>query len=221
MLNNKWLLRLSLTAIIFSLIFAVPTLLFNQYLGGNEMRGDIASFGFVSPIVFMVVAIIANVLPPVAVLPFWIIGVTLFGFPYGYIYIFIANMTAGMLNYYLARRWGRPILQRLLGKGGLAQVDKIGKLASSHTIFYLRLVGGALTDYISYASGLVKIEPKKYFLASLAGCWPMLLFAFYIVHESLNKRLVVVAGLVGVFYLINYLVSLLIIPVFLRYRQGK
>lgn len=215
------LVRVGLSAVVICLLFALPTLLFNQYLGGSDLRDDIASFGFVSPLAFIIVASVANILPPVAVLPFWIVGVTLFGSPAGYLYILIANTTAGIINYYLARRYGRRILGKFLGQYGLGQIDRMGRLISPKTIFYLRLVGGSLADYISYASGLVKINFKKYLIASLIGGLPMLLFAFYIVHQSLNKRLVVVAGLVGLFYLVNYLVSLLIIPIFFKSRQGK
>lgn len=215
------LFRLGFSAIVICLLFALPTLLFNQYLGGSDLRDDIASFGFISPLVFIVVATAANVLPPVAVLPFWIVGVTLFGSSYGYVYIFIANTSASIVNYYLAERFGRHILGKFLGQYGLTQIDRIGKLISPRTIFYLRLVGGSLTDYISYSSGLVKIDFKKYLIASVVGGLPMLLFAFFIVNQSLNQRLVVVAGLVGLFYLINYLVSLLIIPVIIKHRQRK
>jgi len=108
------------------------------------------------------------------------------------------------------------MIQKFIGLGGLAEVDRVAGFTSPATIFYLRLVGGAMTDYISYAAGLMQINLRTYLTATFFGGLPMNLLAFYIIHRSLEQGLLATAGWLGLFYAVNYLSSLLIIPLVLK-----
>jgi uncharacterized membrane protein YdjX (TVP38/TMEM64 family) len=185
----------------------------------QAIRQQVISYGIFSPLIFICLTAVSNILPSIAALPLWLIGVSLFGFP-GYLYILVSNTLGSSINYYLARRWGRLVLQKVVGAEGLRQVDKLAQLISPQTIFLLRLVGGSLSDYLSYAAGLMQIGFRVYLIATVFGSLPMMMFAFIVISVALEKGLLATAGLFGIFYTVNYLTSFLIIPLVIN-RLGK
>ncbi len=218
MKRNKSLVKLCLTGLLLFLVLSVPALLINNYIKVEEIRHTVSSFGVLAPIIFIITASISNILPSVAALPFWLVGVSLFGFS-GYFYILISNTLGAIVNYFIAKKFGRKIITKLAGTDGLREVDKLAEFTSGKTLLYLRLVGGALSDYISYTAGLMKINLYIYIITTILGSLPMMLLAFFIINESLKKGIIAATGLIGIFYIINYLSSLLVIPLIIKHLK--
>ena len=84
----KPLVKLGLTVLLLFAVLSVPALLVNNFIKIDEIRHTVSSFGIFAPIIFIISASISNILPSVAALPFWLVGVSFFGFP-GYVYILI------------------------------------------------------------------------------------------------------------------------------------
>lgn len=212
----KPLVKLGLTVLLLFVVLSVPALLVNNFIKVEEIRHAVSSFGILAPVIFIISASISNILPSVAALPFWLVGVSLFGFP-GYVYILISNTLGAMVNYFMAKKFGRRIITKLAGTDGLREVDKLTEFTSVRTLFYIRLVGGALSDYISYTAGLMKINLYTYIITTILGSLPMMLLAFFVINESLKRGVVAATGLIGIFYIINYLSALLVIPLIIKH----
>jgi len=215
MTSHKSRVQFGLLLLLFFLILSVPAFFLGKFVQAENIRAAIISFGWLSPLFFILIASVSNILPSVAAMPFWLVGVSVFGSP-AYIYILVSNTFGSLINYLLARKFGRLFILKLAGQQGLEEIDKLTGLITPRTIFLLRLVGGSLTDYISYAAGLMGIDVWIYLQATVLGGLPMLLLAFYFIHEATSSGLLGAAGNLGVFYLINYLSSLLIIPLVLK-----
>lgn len=212
--SRKQMFRLSLVLISIFLLLSLPAFFLSGAVKTEGIRDTILSFGIYAPLFFILIASVSNILPSVAAMPFWLVGVTLFG-PPAYIYILISNTFGSLVNYYLAKNLGRLVVQKFVGKAGLSEIDRLADLITPRTIFLLRLVGGVMTDYISYAAGLMRIDAYLYLTATVVGSLPMMAIAFFLIHRSLESGLLGTAGYLGLFYLINYLSTLFVIPLFL------
>ena len=128
----------------------------------------ILNFGFLSPIIFILVYIISTALMfPGTILSF--VGATLFGTFKGFIFNLIGATIGASLSFLIAR---------LLGKDFVESLFKNMKFYSSfenngfNTILILRLIPIVPFNALDFASGVTKIKFKDYFFATLVGIIP-------------------------------------------------
>ncbi|MBN2153994.1 MAG: TVP38/TMEM64 family protein [Candidatus Lokiarchaeota archaeon] len=86
------------------------------------------------------------------------------------------SIFTGALAYYITLRGGRPIAEKLVPKRFLEPLDNLIKRYGTWFIFIMRAVPLMAFDPISYASGLLKINFKKYMIATVVGSVPRALF---------------------------------------------
>jgi uncharacterized membrane protein YdjX (TVP38/TMEM64 family) len=212
-LSSKKLKKLLLVLVILILVVSTPALFLQKGLNVNNIKLFVSSFGILAPLIFIIITTSTNVIPPLAATPFWIAGVVLFGPILGFLYSYLANVLGSTINYYIAKIWGRPAVAKVAGQSALNQIDKLPNIDHAKTVFLLKLVGGAATDYISYGSGLSKVTIAHYLLGTAFAITPMMLVGFLIISKiSFSSALSAASGL-GLFYLVNYLTTLLLIPV--------
>lgn len=211
--NLKWLVELLVIAAILLLIIVLSSK-YGHLLNTNQLRELVKSFGVLSPIIYIVLTAATNVVPPLAATPLWVLGALLFGFPWAYVYMFAANLLGAITNYSLARIFGRPVVKLLAGEKALVTVDRYVGVTDLRVVLLIRLVGGAATDYISYAAGLSSMRFGPYVFTTLVGTAPILLLGFLFTHKALSQQLLAGAGYFGVYFLITYLTAALMVPIF-------
>ncbi|MEX2756307.1 MAG: TVP38/TMEM64 family protein, partial [Candidatus Sigynarchaeota archaeon] len=86
------------------------------------------------------------------------------------------SIFTGALAYSITLRGGRPIAEKLVPKRFLDPLDNLINRYGTWFIFIMRAVPLMAFDPISYASGLLKINFKKYMIATIAGSIPRALF---------------------------------------------
>jgi uncharacterized membrane protein YdjX (TVP38/TMEM64 family) len=86
------------------------------------------------------------------------------------------SIFTGALAYSITLRGGRPIAEKLVPKRFLEPLDNLISRYGTWFIFIMRAVPLMAFDPISYASGLLKINFKKYMLATIVGSIPRALF---------------------------------------------
>ena len=72
-------------------------------------------------------------------------------------------MLSAILNFWIARRYGRTIVKRLVGSDALQKIDELSGLNERPLLISARVLGYLFFDLISYAVGLTPIGFKKYF----------------------------------------------------------
>ncbi|MFX0003819.1 MAG: TVP38/TMEM64 family protein [Candidatus Hermodarchaeota archaeon] len=81
----------------------------------------------------------------------------------------IGSMAAALLCFYVSKRGGRPLAKKFVGDKAIDMADDLIHKYGIKAIIVSRLIPFISFDVISYASGLVDIELKKYTIGTLIG----------------------------------------------------
>lgn len=118
----------------------------------------------------------------------------------------IGSVAGGLVNYYLAVRFGRPFILKygkyfFLGESKFQKVEKFFKNHGEITTFVGRLLPG-IRQYISFPAGLARMNLFRFclFTALGAGIWSVVLaFTGYfvgtnldLIKENINKITIVI-----------------------------
>lgn len=169
----------------------------------REVIKNAGPFGIV---VFVFLTWLTYVIAPISGSPFLFVGFYLFGQTV-IIYSFIAAFIASITNFWIARVWGRTLVEKLAGSESLKKVDCLANNYGLQTLFFFRIFLGSFHDAISYAFGLTKIRFTPYLITSILGMVPGT-FIWYLISLKVNNPLLFTALSVAIAYicLILYLV---------------
>jgi len=161
------------------LIIAVSILL--QWLlpaiTSEESQAFIAQLGFFAPLVIIGYTVLSHVFAPVAGSPGVLLGFALFGVVWGSVYLYIASLISAVINFYIARRFGREWVKKLAGKAAMKDVDSFVAKSGRQVLVLCRLFGFPIYEVISYAAGLTTLSFKSYFLiTAVVHAIPSLVF---------------------------------------------
>lgn len=202
------------------LTFAVvATWYLNNTTNATDLKGDILAFGALAPISFIVISAVSNIIPPIAITVFWLLGIILFGPVWGFIYSYIANLAGSCINYGITRVWGRRLIYKFAGQSGLDQINKYTKVTKPTDVLLLKTFSGAASDYISYAAGLGRLRFDTYLWTTALGSVPMMLLGFLLLYVGLKINLFTIAAAVAMFYTISYATTIFLVPLIYRLTQ--
>lgn len=88
----------------------------------------------------------------------------------------IGSMAAGLLCFYISKKGGRPLAEKFVGKKAINTADNFIEKYGIWAILISRMLPFIAFDPISYASGLVEMDTKKYTLGTLIGAIPRAFF---------------------------------------------
>jgi uncharacterized membrane protein YdjX (TVP38/TMEM64 family) len=88
----------------------------------------------------------------------------------------IGSMAAAILCFYISKKGGRPLAEKLIGKSAINMADHFIHKYGMSAIIIARFLPFVAFDPISYASGIVDMDIKKYSLGSFIGSIPRSFF---------------------------------------------
>lgn len=139
---------------------------FVNSVGIEQIRTNVAQFGIWAPFMILLLRLTSIVVPALPGTAYAILSGALFGFAQGLIVIAIADFLACAINFFIARRYGRGVVQRLVGKRFIDRLDQWSKKYLEGNFF---LMTGALMtsffDYICYAAGLSRMSWQRFISA--------------------------------------------------------
>ncbi len=143
-------------------------------IGLDRLREAIASAGPLAPLIYILIKILTFVVAPLSAGPLQLSSGVLFGLIPGALYTLLAETIGGSINFWLARRFGRPVVERLVGKDDMPRIDRFVKqIVDWKTLLYGRFFLFAIYDFISYAVGFSELKYRTYLIISLiAGILP-------------------------------------------------
>ncbi len=100
-------------------------------------------------------------------------------------------MVGAAVCFFLARLFGRPLVERLVGETSLEFADSFFKRYGKHAVFLARLIPVVSFDVISYASGLTAMGFWEFFIATGLGQLPATLVYSYL-GESLTGTIKII-----------------------------
>lgn len=180
-------------------------LFFTQfYWTPEEIELFITQFGPIGIVVYILLAAAFNVAAPLSGTPILLLGFSLFQQWAIWLYA-IGNFIAMAINFWLARRYGRILIKKMVGQESMSKVDEISQDYGLVALFMVRLFMSGINDIASYAFGLTSIRFRPYIIISfIASLPPYLLFTLISSEdqgtlELLLLQLIIAGVLAGVY----------------------
>jgi len=130
------------------------------------------SFGWRGPAVLAVVQLVQVVIAFIPGHVFLIAGGYAYGFWLGFAINWISVAAASQLSFYLARRAGRPLVNRFVPADALNRWNKISQEKGFAFFTLSFLLPVFPTDAMNFVAGLSGITARKFLLANLLGRVP-------------------------------------------------
>lgn len=172
----------------------------------EELRAWILTFGPWSPLVYIGVFSLQILVAPLPGQFLGVMGGYLFGALLGSLYSIIGLIVGGGLAILLARRFGRPLLERFFPTAQLALWEKKMRMRSGFTWWLLFLL--PVPDVVFYVAGLSSTRLRTLLIALVTGRGLGLFFANTLGHWTANAtpgwvlvQWAIVLLLAGILYL--------------------
>ena len=154
---------------------------FKQQIFTSEeaLRNLLYTMGPAAPFGFIFIQIIQTVIPIIPGALTIPMGSIIFGMKYGFLLNFIGIMIGSVMNFILARKFGRPLVEMIVDEkqfykyaSWLEDNNRFDKLFTFGMFFPL-----SPADFLCYLAGLSNISFNKYLLILTAGK-PLTLFIY-------------------------------------------
>ncbi|BAU40275.1 TVP38/TMEM64 family inner membrane protein YdjZ [Leptolyngbya sp. O-77] len=144
------------------LLIGLAIALVNQ-VGTEQLRADVARFGIWAPVIVLLLRLTSIVIPVLPGTAYSILAGGLFGFAQGLLIIVIADFIACTSNFFIAKRYGRSFVKKLVGQKFMVKVDSLGQNYLERNVFLVTgLLMTGLFDFVCYAVGLTQMEWRKF-----------------------------------------------------------
>jgi len=137
-----------------------------------KVRDFILGFGILAPFIFIALVILQVLFAPIPGQFIGFVGGFLFGIYLGVIYSMIGLILGSWIVFIIARKLGRPFVERIINKTSLKKFDKLMDKKGKMTLFLIYLLPAFPDDLISYLAGLTKIRIGTLILISTIGRLP-------------------------------------------------
>lgn len=165
--GSWWSRALGLAALVFC---GIGFFVFVQAVGPERLRDAVVATGPLAPIAYVVLKAATVILTPISGSPLRLTAGALFGFWDGVALSVLGSVLGGSANFWIARRFGRGVVARLLGPAALARVEPmLGRLATWKALALARVVLAPFWDALSYAVGLTRLRFKTYLAVAVVG----------------------------------------------------
>jgi uncharacterized membrane protein YdjX (TVP38/TMEM64 family) len=209
LLKNVWV-KLAIVLLFFVIVFVVLKVLGVDYskISPENVKEKILSLGVWAPIGYIVFYTLRPlILFPAAVTS--MVGGLAFGPTWGTLYTVIGATICAVVEFFIARIFGRGAVARFL-KGKLVSVDEAIEKHGFITVLMIRLIPNAPYDVQNYSLGLTRVKARDYFLATFLGIIPGTFVFVYLGHsvsdpKQLWKIMIAALLFLGVYFLQKHL----------------
>ena len=168
--RRRVVVLLALTLVALMLFVAAEQLLRGHLdFDPESLRTWLDDHGRVAPFMFVTLMVAAVVVSPIPSVPLDIAAGLAFGLFWGTVYTLIGAEIGATIAFLLARRLGRPGLERWAGRSMIRVVDRIADRVGWRGIAVMRLIPLFHFDWVSYAAGLSRMKLGSFMTATLVG----------------------------------------------------
>lgn len=148
-------------------------------MDSDEFRSVAESMGILGPLVVIMYIVVSHIVAPLAGLPGVLLGASIYGIVKTVLFIYIAGLISGAINFWISRKFGREWVTKLTGKKTMKQIDDFTQAAGVKVLITGRLFGFALFEIISYAAGFTNMSFKTYFvITAVFSAIPAIIFGY-------------------------------------------
>lgn len=203
------------------IIFITALTLGMNAIGIEKLQAFIADAGIFAPLAYIFIKTLTYIFAPLTSGPIQMMSGTLFNDIWlGVIYTLIGEVMGGSISFLLARRFGRPLVVRMVGASNIARIDEFyqQRLGGWRSLAVARLVLFSVWDFVSYAAGLAPVTFRAYVLVSIiVGAIPTFFTVLFGTYAIENPALLPLGyGLVG----LGIAAAVLLEKLIARWRKG-
>ncbi len=173
-----------------------------------SLREWIEGFGLFAPFVFVFVQIVQVIVAPIPGQFMALLGGYLFGPVNGTIYSMIGVTVGSGIVFLITKRYGRPLVERLLHEEVIAKLDTFTNRAGLPGLFVFFVIPGTPDDAVCFLAGLTPIRSVTFLTIVVIGRLPA-----YVLTNVAGERLatgrivdtIVILGTIGVISGVAYL----------------
>ena len=202
---NRRTLGTTLRFISILLLIVLAIWLIIRY-GIEQLRASVDRLGVWAPIAVFALRATSIVIPALPGTAYSLLAGGLFGFSKGLAVICLADLVSCSLSFWLSRRYGRTLVQRLVGERFMDRVDRLSQRHLERNFFLMTasLMTGFF-DFVAYGVGLTKAPWKRFFPALVISIAlsnpPIVALGAGILEKG---KLLLVFALLGVFRLLPW-----------------
>ena len=143
-------------------IFILAVVYLKLY-GIEPLRGAVEDMGFWAPLGLFTLRGISIILPALPSSVYSLLAGSLLGFKVGYLTIILSDLIFCSTAFFIARRWGRNPVSRLVGAGAMEKIDGFSKNQLEGNFFLMTgLLMTGIFDFLSYAIGISRTNWKLF-----------------------------------------------------------
>ena len=217
-----WAIKFSVLGIAILLYFILPGfqdfihtgMRFLQNRNFDGLRAFILSYGVWAPLTSIALMTMQSVLPLVPGIVITIANAWIFGWQYGALYSWLGALAGAVLDFGIARWFGRPVIERLVPKTLLDTADRFCRRNAVFAVLFTRLTPFIPFKVISYGAGLTSMSLPQFVLATGIGqTLPIILYSYLCLQLARNMRWTIGVTLLllvlafGVYYFRNNIES--------------
>ncbi len=181
-----------------------------------SLRVTLTQLGIWGPLVLIGVLAAVLIVPIVPASVFQVGAGLAFGPWLGLVYALVADGLGASVGFWLARRWGKPLLGHYLSPETQSGLERLTKRITGRGVIILRLIPGPAYPLVSFAAGYSPISYLRYILSSFIGVLPGLIL-LVLAGDIAESSPLIALGLV-----VLLIVGLLVLGRFIdgRAREG-
>jgi uncharacterized membrane protein YdjX (TVP38/TMEM64 family) len=196
-MKKHWgvLVILGIMAVVAFAIGGAPLI---RFLADQErVRAWIEGFGVWGPLALIAMIIVQTVLSvsPVSLLA--VAGAYVFGFWQGVLYAFIGLAIGSALCMILGRRFGRPLINRLIDPKSMATFDRFTEKRGPTFFFIIFVMPWVPDDLACYAIGLSRLSLKLMIVLAAFGRMPSVIVQCWLAAYATELPAGVIVGVVA------------------------
>jgi len=172
--RSRWTVALVVVLGILALVAART--IFDQYAvllsEPDVVRSFVAEFGILAPLAFVFMQACQVIIAPIPGQALGFASGWLFGAYWGTVYSLAGAVIGSFVAFHLARRWGRPFVERVIDASVLDRFDDFSSNHGYLGLFVVFLIPGLPDDVICFVGGTTDLDIKRMTVISLVGRVP-------------------------------------------------
>lgn len=169
--------------ILISLLLLALLIYLSNIYSSEEISSFISKAGILAPLVYILIQLLGQIFAPLSTSALFVAGFILFG-KITILYSILVWLISSIINFYLARRYGKRVLKKFIGQEGIIKIEEIANRIDTKKFVLLRISTFYISDFASYAFGLTNISFIKYYLATILSMIPWSLTMILIMQRG-------------------------------------
>lgn len=182
--EHNSIIKILLFILVFGLIVGLLSALLGRLIDpvNNAYVQTLIQYQEVALAVYFIFSAIASVLIPLPTLPVDLLFLGIFDTTLVVIVRILGGLLGASINYHLAHRYGRPLLEKLLSKKNYNAVEDLSGKFNWKQFFIITMIPIINTELMAYVGGLGKIGFRKTMFTLLLAIGYRVVFIAFIVY---------------------------------------